>query len=75
MKSIYIILFFALCSCQVPEPQNSNRYLISEYDSMGKVENIYQVNDYNLLGDKVEFLTEGQKKLVGGSFKIEKIEN
>ena len=74
MRLIYITLFFALSSCQTA-PKSRTGYLISEYDSNGKVSEVYNVGDYELLGDKVEFSVDGKKSSISGSFKIEKIEN
>lgn len=74
MRLIYIALFFALSSCQNTTKDRTG-YLISEYDSNGKVSEVYNVGDYNLFGDKVEFSINGKKSSISGTFKIEKIEN
>ena len=74
MRLIYIGLFFALSSCQNMTKDRTG-YLISEYDSNGKVSEVYNVSDYDLFGDKVEFSVGGKKSSISGTFKIERIEN
>ena len=72
MKTIKLVPFLFLFACASP---GRTGYLITDYDSRGKVENAYTVKEYDVLGDEVKFLNEGKIKSVRGSFKIEKLTN
>jgi hypothetical protein len=79
MKAILLLPFIFILSCttpdlQVPTAAADTVYLITDYDSRGKIENTYTVKDYDVgSGDVVRFNVDNKPKSVVGSFKIEKI--
>ena len=74
MKTIKLIPFLLLFSCATTDPGRTG-YLITDYDSQGKVENTFLVKDYDVTGDEVKFQVDNAAKSVRGSFKIEKLTN
>jgi hypothetical protein len=74
MKYLKLIPFLFLFSCAATDLGRTG-YLITDYDSQGKVEKTYFVKDYEVLGDSVEFKFDNLVKSVQGSFKIEKLTN
>ena len=79
MRTILLLPFIFLLSCTAPSLESSipaqSGYLITDYDSNGKVENTYFVKDYVVGGDDVRFSVDNKTKTIEGSFKIEKITN
>ena len=72
MRHLRLIPLLFLFSCAATDPGRTG-YLITDYDSQGKVENTFLVKDYDVSGDSVEFKVDNAEKSVKGSFKIEKI--
>jgi len=70
MRSILLLPFIFIFSCATPVDQG---YLITDYNSSGKVENTYFVKAYHIGVDDVSFISDNKIKTVTGSFKIEKI--
>lgn len=72
MQLIKLLPLLFLFSCAAP---GQTGYLITDYDSLGKVQKTYLVQDYDVSGDEVKFVDGGAAKSVKGSFKIEKLTN
>ncbi len=73
MKYLFPIFFFLFFSCDSLPLKARTGYLITEFDSDGKVEHVYNVDKFNAVGRKVQFDFEGKPTTVTGSFKIDKI--
>jgi len=77
MRTILLLPFIFLLSCTTPSQETTefaqSGYLITDYDSNGKVENTYFVKDYVVGGDDVSFREDNKTKTIIGSFKIDKI--
>lgn len=69
----YLILsIFLLTSCTTTDLRTG--YIITFYDSLGKVKTTYNVEDYDLSDNNIKFTYKNEVKVFNGqSFKIEKL--